>query len=49
MIDGTRSVDDITAEILSHVEEERATVTRDVIEFLGQLEQRELIVWQEAT
>ena len=49
MIDGTRSVDDITAEILNHVEVERVTVTRDVIEFLGQLEQRELIVWQEAT
>jgi methyltransferase-like protein len=49
MIDGTRSVDDITAEILNHVEVGRATVTRDVIEFLGQLEQRELIVWQEAT
>ena len=49
MIDGTRSVDDITAEILNHVEVERATVTRDVIAFLGQLEQRELIAWQEAT
>ena len=49
MIDGTRSVDDITAEILNHVEAEPATVTRDVIEFLGQLEQRELIAWQEAT
>ena len=49
MIDGTRSVDDISAEILNHVEVERATVTRDVIAFLGQLEQRELIVWQEAT
>jgi hypothetical protein len=49
MIDGTRSVHDITAEILNHVEVERATVTRDVIEFLGQLEQRELIAWQEAT
>ena len=49
MIDGTRSVDDITAEILNHVEIERATETRDVIDFLGQLEQRELIAWQEAT
>jgi len=48
MIDGTRSVDDITAEILNHVEVERATVTRDVIAFLGQLEQRELIAWIEA-
>lgn len=49
MIDGTRSVADITAEILNHVEVERATATRDVIEFLGQLEQRQLIAWQEAT
>jgi len=49
MIDGTRSIDDITAEILSHVEAERATVTRDVLAFLGQLEQRKLIAWQEAT
>jgi len=49
LIDGARSIDDITAEILNHVEAERATVTRDVIAFLGQLEQRELIVWQEAT
>jgi hypothetical protein len=49
MIDGTRSIDDITAEILNHVEAERATVTRDVITFLGQLEQRKLIAWQEAT
>ena len=49
MIDGKRSIDDITAEIVNNVEAERATVTRDVIEFLGQLEQRELIAWQEAT
>jgi hypothetical protein len=49
LIDGARSIDDIAAEILNHVEAERATVTRDVIAFLGQLEQRELIVWQEAT
>ena len=49
LIDGARSIDDITAEILNHVEAERARVTRDVIAFLGQLEQRELIVWQEAT
>ena len=49
MIDGTRSVDDITAEILNHVEVERATVTRDVVAFLAQLEQRKLIAWQEAT
>ena len=49
MIDGTRSIDDITAEILNHVEAERATVTCDVITFLGQLERRKLIAWQEAT
>ena len=49
MIDGKRSIDDITAEIVNNVEAERATVTRDVIAFLGQLEQRELIAWQEAT
>ncbi len=49
MIDGTRSIDDITAEVLNHVEAERATVTRDVITFLGQLERRKLIAWQEAT
>ena len=49
MIDGTRSIDDIAAEILKHVEAERETVTRDVVAFLGQLEQRKLIAWQEAT
>ena len=49
MIDGTRSIADITAEIVNHVEAERATVTRDVVAFLGQLEQRKLIAWQEAT
>ena len=49
MIDGKRSIDDITAEIVTHVEAERATVTRDVVAFLGQLEQRKLIAWQEAT
>ena len=49
MIDGRRSIDDITAEIVNHVEAERATVTRDVGAFLGQLEQRKLIAWQEAT
>ncbi|MGB3050184.1 MAG: PqqD family protein [Polyangiales bacterium] len=49
MIDGRRSIDDITAEILNHVEAERETVTRDVVVFLGQLEQRKLIAWQEAT
>ena len=49
LIDGARSIDDITAGILNHVEAERATVARDVIAFLGQLGQRELIVWQGAT
>ena len=49
MIDGKRSIDEITAEILSNVEADRATVTRDVLTFLGQLEQRKLIAWQEAT
>ena len=49
MIDGKRSIDEITAEILNHVEADRVTVTRDVLTFLGQLEQRKLIVWQEAT
>ena len=48
MIDGERSIDDITAEIVNNVEAERATVTRDVVAFLGQLEQRKLIAWQEA-
>jgi hypothetical protein len=49
MIDGARTVDDITAEILNHLEAEPATVTHDVLAFLGQLEQRKLIAWQEAT
>jgi hypothetical protein len=49
MIDGQRSVGDITAEILSHVEAERETVARDVIAFLSQLEERKLIAWKEAT
>ena len=49
MIDGKRSIDEIAAEILNHVEADRATVTRDVLTFLGQLEQRKLIAWQEAT
>jgi hypothetical protein len=49
MIDGKRSIEDITAEILNHVEAERETVTRDVVAFLGQLEQRKLIAWKEAT
>jgi len=48
MIDGERSIDDITAEIVNNVEAERATVTRDVVAFLGELEQRKLIAWQEA-
>jgi len=49
MIDGRRSIDDITFEILKHVEAEAETVTRDVVAFLGQLEQRKLIAWKEAT
>ena len=49
MIDGARTVDDITAEILNHLEAEPATVTRDVLAFLAELEQRKLIAWQEAT
>ena len=48
MIDGHRSIDDITVEILKHVEAEAETVTRDVVAFLGQLEQRKLIAWKEA-
>ena len=49
MIDGERSIEDITAEILGHVDAERETVTRDVLAFLSQLEDRTLITWQEAT
>jgi hypothetical protein len=49
MIDGQRSVEDITAEILRHVEAEPETVGRDVVAFLGQLEKRKLIAWKEAT
>jgi len=45
MIDGHRSVDDITSEILRHVEAERSTVTRDVRSFLDELEARKLIAW----
>ncbi len=47
MIDGKRSVDDIAAEILKHVEAARETVARDVVGFLEQLEQRKLIAWKE--
>ena len=49
LIDGKRSIGDITAEILSHVEAEPETVARDVTAFLGQLEQRKLIAWVAAT
>ncbi|MBW2508239.1 MAG: PqqD family protein [Deltaproteobacteria bacterium] len=49
MIDGRRSIEDITAEILDHVDAERETVTRDVLAFLSQLEDRTLITWHEAT
>ncbi|HSN83456.1 MAG TPA: PqqD family protein [Polyangiales bacterium] len=48
MIDGERSIEEITSEILKYVEAEPDTVTRDVITFLGQLEQRKLIAWKEA-
>jgi methyltransferase-like protein len=47
MIDGKRSVEEITQEILEHVEAARETVTRDVLAFLEQLEQRKLIAWKE--
>ena len=46
MIDGARSVNDITAEILNHVDAEPARVAEDVMAFLDQLEQRKLIAWQ---
>ena len=46
MIDGARSVDDITQEILNHVDAEPARVAEDVVAFLGQLEQRKLIAWE---
>jgi hypothetical protein len=49
MIDGERSIEEITAEIRSHMDAEPETVTRDVVAFLGQLEQRKLIAWKEAT
>ncbi|MGD8605790.1 MAG: PqqD family protein [Myxococcales bacterium] len=48
MIDGERSIEEITAEILKHVEADPQTVTRDVVAFLDQLEQRKLITWKEA-
>lgn len=49
MIDGERSIEEIIVEILKHLDAERETVSRDVIAFLGQLEQRKLIAWKEAT
>ena len=48
MIDGHRSVEDITAEVLRHVEAAQETVARDVLAFLEQLEQRKLITWKES-
>ncbi len=48
MIDGSRSVAEITAEIMRHVDAERETVLRDVMDFLDDLEQRKLITWKEA-
>ncbi len=49
MVDGERSVSEIAAEIMSHVEASRETVTRDVVTFLERLEQRKLIAWKEGT
>jgi hypothetical protein len=49
MIDGERSVEEITEEILSQLDAERETVSRDVLAFLSQLEDRTLITWHEAT
>ena len=49
MIDGERSIGDITTEIVSHLDAAPETVTRDVLAFLGQLEHRKLITWKEAT
>jgi hypothetical protein len=49
LVDGQRSVDEITEEIVTHMNAERETVARDVLAFLGQLEQRELITWKEPT
>ena len=49
MIDGRRTIEDITAEILDHVDAERETVTRDVLAFLSQLEDRTLITWHESS
>ena len=49
MIDGERSIEDITSEIVTHLDAETETVTRDVLAFLGQLERRKLITWKEAT
>jgi hypothetical protein len=49
MIDGQRSIEEITAEILKCVTAERETVVRDVVTFLAELEQRKLIAWKEET
>lgn len=49
MIDGERTIEDITAEILRHVEAEPETVSRDVVTFLDQLAERNLIAWKEAS
>lgn len=49
MIDGDRSIDEITDEIVSHFSAGREAVTRDVLAFLAQLEHRKLITWKEAT
>ena len=49
MIDGEHSLDEITAEIVSHLDADRETVARDVVAFLRQLEDRKLITWKETT
>jgi hypothetical protein len=49
MIDGRRTIEDITGEILDHVDAERETVTRDVLAFLSLLEDRTLITWHESS
>ena len=47
LVDGQRSVDEITEEIVTHMDANREAVARDVLAFLDQLEQRELITWKE--
>ncbi len=47
LVDGERSVDEITDEIVGHMDAQREIVARDVLAFLAQLEHRELITWKE--